>query len=163
MNALDRVRWLFATACGLGTAKVAPGTFGTLGGVVIACVLQVFVPGQRFALAVLLVGLGLFALGCSFTGFCKRVFAGDDPQQFVLDEVVGYLLAIALFASVRRDPTPLDYTVAFVLFRAFDIAKPQPARRLEEVPGACGIMLDDVIAGLYAGLGLWLLAVVGVL
>jgi phosphatidylglycerophosphatase A len=70
----------------------------------------------------------------------------------VLDEVVGYLVTVAVFLTLRGPLGPTGFALAFVLFRVFDILKVQPARRLEELPGAYGIMLDDVAAGAYAGL-----------
>ncbi|MEM9803501.1 MAG: phosphatidylglycerophosphatase A, partial [Planctomycetota bacterium] len=63
----------------------------------------------------------------------------------VVDEVVGYLVTIAWTSG----PSPLALFVAFVVFRFFDIVKPPPVRRFERLPGGDGILLDDVVAGLY--------------
>lgn len=68
-----------------------------------------------------------------------------DPRWFILDEVVGQLLFFVFFA-----PTVLSCCAGFILFRAFDVLKLPPADRLEHLPGGWGIMLDDVVAGLYA-------------
>ena len=151
MRVGERIRFLLVTWFGLGLAPVAPGTVGTLGGVFVAVCLHALsdpawlVPILWGASALLLV------VGCSMSAFAERAFGRKDPQAFVLDEVVGYLIAIALYASFSAEPGALAYAMAFLAFRAFDISKLQPARRLEELPGAYGIMADDVVAGLYAG------------
>jgi|RhiMethySRZTD1v2_1073278.scaffolds.fasta_scaffold465339_2 phosphatidylglycerophosphatase A len=153
MSVVDRLRWLLITSGGLGLAPVAPGTFGTLGGVLLAVVLQASVaPG---ALGPWLAGtaLVLLAFGCTQGAFSKRVFQCEDPGPFVLDEVVGYLVTVAIVTFVRHGPpTPWQHAAAFLAFRACDVVKPPPARRLEELPGGPGIMLDDFAAGIYAGL-----------
>ncbi|MEL6713102.1 MAG: phosphatidylglycerophosphatase A, partial [Planctomycetota bacterium] len=76
--------------------------------------------------------------------------AGKDPGFFVMDEVVGYLVAVAWIGP----PTWLTLVVAFVLFRFFDILKPPPVRWFERIPGGDGILLDDVVAGVYALAGM---------
>ncbi|MCC6671758.1 MAG: phosphatidylglycerophosphatase A [Planctomycetes bacterium] len=157
----DRIAWLLATAGGLGLAPAAPGTFGTLGGVVLAVVAQVLVQGPALAVTLALLALVLLAIGCRLGPFARRVLGGEDPRSFVLDEVVGYLVTLTLAAAVRGDPTPLTHAVAFAWFRAFDVVKPPPIRRLEHLPGGCGIMMDDVMAGLYAGVGVLILGRVG--
>jgi phosphatidylglycerophosphatase A len=86
-----------------------------------------------------------------------RVIGGEDPGLFVLDEVVGYVVTVAIAASLLgRLPDGLDHAAAFVAFRVFDVLKLPPARQLEDLPGAWGIMADDVAAGVQAGLVLWL-------
>lgn len=152
MSVGDRVRWLLATGCGLGLAPVASGTFGTLGGVALALLLQVWLAGQALGLALAALAAVLLAIGCSFTSWTVRILKADDPKPFVLDEIVGYLVAVAILTFWRGDPSPTGHAMAFVIFRAFDVWKPWPANRLEYVPGAPGIMLDDVAAGAYAGL-----------
>jgi phosphatidylglycerophosphatase A len=72
---------------------------------------------------------------------------GKDPGPVVIDEVVGMLLTLATL-----DVTPIGAVVGFFIFRALDILKPFPADRLEELHGGPGIMLDDVMAGVYGNL-----------
>ena len=74
--------------------------------------------------------------------------AGKDPGFYVIDEVIGYLITVAWVGG----PSPLALVVAFVIFRFFDILKPPPVRWFERIPGGDGILLDDVVAGIY-GLG----------
>jgi phosphatidylglycerophosphatase A len=163
MSAADRARFLLITSCGLGLAPFATGTFGTLGGIAVAVVLQLFCSGLALAVALAVAALVLLALGCSMTSFVQRTFPHKDPGAFVLDEVVGYLVALALVVAFHGGAGVLVHGVTFFAFRAFDVIKPFPADRLERVHGAAGIMLDDVMAGIYAGvaaaLATWLLPI----
>lgn len=156
MSLGDRLRFLLVTCCGLGLSPFAPGTVGTLGGVAIAVLLQAALP-QHVLLSWWIAAAVLFALGCLQTSFVRRTFPNEDPGAFVLDEVVGYLVTVAVFASLARLPDATGHAAAFVAFRVFDVLKVQPARRFEDLPGALGIMADDQMAGVYAGLSLWLL------
>jgi phosphatidylglycerophosphatase A len=126
----------------LGCAPWAPGTFGTLGGVAIAWALS---RSPLYPLWVLVVAAALYLLGRSLGAWAERHAGGKDPSFFVLDEVIGYLLTVFWL----RGPSLLALVVAFLAFRFFDILKPPPVRRMERVPGADGILLDDVVAGLY--------------
>lgn len=139
---MDRLKLLVVSSGGLGLAPVAPGTFGTLGGVVIALALR-GTPG--FAAWVIAVCVVLYAVGRALGPWSERWAGKKDPGFFVLDEVIGYLVTVAW----TRGPSVLALTVAFFLFRLLDIVKPPPARRLEAVPHGDGILLDDVVAGLY--------------
>jgi len=162
MNVVDRIRWLLVTSGGLGMAPVVPGTFGTLGGVVIAVATQVFVPVQHLGFTWLGIALLLLCFGCFQGEFSKRVFRREDPGPFVLDEVVGYLVTVDVLAFACGAPTAWQHAAAFFAFRVCDIVKPPPARRLEDLPGGFGIMMDDVAAGIYAGLITWGLVWMGV-
>ncbi|HLU38652.1 MAG TPA: phosphatidylglycerophosphatase A [Planctomycetota bacterium] len=161
MSFADRLRWLLATGCGLGLAPVASGTFGTLGGVAVALLLQLWLAGTALGVALLAAALVLLAAGCSLTDWTERILRAKDPKPFVLDEIVGYLVALAILALVRGDPSPTAHVAAFLVFRAFDVVKPWPASRLEYVPGAPGIMLDDCAAGVYSGIVLSVLPWLG--
>ena len=129
---------------GLGLAPVAPGTFGTLGGVLIAWLLS---GTPNFLVSALVAALVLYVLGRAVAPWAEA-HAGKDPGFFVVDEVIGYLVTVAWVGG----PTLLSLFVAFVVCRFFDIAKPPPVKRFERIPGGDGILLDDVVAGLY-GLG----------
>jgi phosphatidylglycerophosphatase A len=127
-------------SCGfLGCSPVAPGTVGTLGGVLIAWALA---GTQLYLCWVLLACVALYLLGRSLAPWAERQL-GSDPQVFVLDEVLGYLITVAWV----RGPSLLTLVVGFTLFRLFDVLKPGPVGRLERIPGGDGILLDDVAAG----------------
>lgn len=152
----DRLRWLLITSGGLGCSPFAPGTVGTLGGVLLAVVLQWLWPDQALV-AWGAAALLLFVFGCLQTKFVARTWPREDPGQFVLDEVVGYLVTVLVYSLLAQKlPGATAHMVAFFAFRAFDVLKIQPARRLEDLPGAYGIMADDQMAGAYAGLASWL-------
>ena len=151
MSSGDRLRFVLVTGFGLGLAPVAPGTFGTLAGVVPAVLIGLALHGRELAIGLWVLAGVLLAFGCAQTDFSRRTFHKEDPGPFVLDEVVGYLVTVAVYATLCGDVSPTAHAVAFLAFRAFDVVKPPPCRRLEELHGAAGIMLDDVAAGLYAG------------
>jgi phosphatidylglycerophosphatase A len=147
---VNTLRLAIATFGFLGLAPVAPGTFGTLGGVVIAWALA---GSSQFLLWTLLAAAFCYALGRAVAPWAEARAQGSDPGWFVMDEVVGYLITVAWIGG----PTFLTLFLGFCLFRFFDILKPYPVGRLEELPGPDAIMLDDVMAGVYAFLCLGVL------
>lgn len=142
MSFLDRCKLGVVTSGFLGLAPKAPGTVGTLGGVAIAWALRGATP---YAVWILVAAVLLYLVGRSLAPWAESAH-GKDPQFFVLDEVVGYLVTVAWV----RPPSLLALAVGFLAFRLFDIWKPAPIRRLEILPGGDGIMADDVMAGVYA-------------
>lgn len=139
MNAL---KYALATSLWLGASPVAPGTFGTLGGVAIAWALS---GTELFSVWVLVAAAVVTAVGIALGPWAERTANGKDPGFFVLDEVAGYLLTVWWMEG----PSLLALLVAFCAFRLFDIAKPWPIRRVERVGGGAGIVLDDLVAGVY--------------
>jgi len=138
-NASDAKHWL-AFGFGAGLSPVAPGTVGTLVGVVLYLMLSML-PVALYGL----VAVGLFAAGLWAVGSVAEQIGADDPAAIVWDEVVGFL--IAMMAA----PAGIMWIIAgFALFRAFDIVKPWPIASVEgRFKGGLGIMLDDVLAGLF--------------
>lgn len=99
----------------------------------------------------LAVVLGIAAIGVIVATRAARYAQVEDPQWVVIDEVSGQLITYYLFFWVL----PLNWKswlLGLILFRAFDIWKPFPARQLEHLPGGWGIMADDWMAGIYAAL-----------
>jgi phosphatidylglycerophosphatase A len=134
-----------ATFLGLGFFPIAPGTLTSLA-VVLAYKLSgpAEISPPWFAAGVVV----LFFLGSAASTAYSRDLGQRDPGRIVIDEACGQL--IALF-RVPGEWAPL--AVSFFLFRALDIIKPFPIRRLERLPRGWGIMADDVAAGILAGLG----------
>ena len=131
----------FAFGFGSGLARCAPGTMGTLAAVPFA-LLFTQLPGALHG-AVL---AALFLAGVWICGAASRALRRHDPGGIVWDEMVGYWLTVALLP-----PAWGWWLAAFVLFRCFDILKPWPIRQVERsFGGGLGIMLDDVLAALYA-------------
>lgn len=140
---------------GSGLAPVAPGTFGTLAGIPFWLLLM-WLPLPAY----LLVVLALFVFGCWVCGESARLLRVHDYGGIVFDEIVGLL--VACLPMLLLDASLWWTVVAFGLFRAFDILKPWPIRWLDaRVEGGFGIMIDDLIAGVFSAavlyLGLWLL------
>ena len=130
---------------GSGLAPVAPGTFGTL----VAIPLYWWASGLPLMSFILLIIAG-FAAGVYLCGYTSRALGVHDHSGIVWDEIVGYFITMIA--------VPLDWRwilAGFVLFRLFDIVKPWPIRWVDRhVQGGFGIMIDDVLAGLFALLGL---------
>jgi phosphatidylglycerophosphatase A len=139
------LREALITCCGLGHAPVASGTFGTLGGVALAGLIGAWWP-EHYLPAVLGLVVVLLLAGASLGGWAERKWGRKDPGQYVLDEVVGYLVTVAWIGF----PGWTHLGLGFLLFRLTDITKPPPARQLERVKGGWGILLDDVVAGVWA-------------
>lgn len=136
-----------ATGAFLGYAPFAPGTVGALGcAVLLWYLLPEILPGASFASIALLTlsTLAFVALAIWASDRAERRF-GKDASRIVIDEYAGMLIAVLLLPK-----TLTVYAVAFVLFRIFDILKPFPAGRAESLPGGTGIVMDDVVAGIYA-------------
>ncbi|HEX5321532.1 MAG TPA: phosphatidylglycerophosphatase A [Stellaceae bacterium] len=134
-----RLALVIATGLGAGLLPGAPGTWGSLAALPCAWALVWF--GGKIALAG--AALVAFGLGCWASGVASD---GKDPGWIVIDEIAAQWLVLLA--------APLDwraYLAGFLLFRIFDIWKPFPIRRVERaVPGGLGIMLDDVLAAIYA-------------
>ena len=126
----------------LGCAPVMPGTVGTLGGVLLAWLLG---KTGHFAVWTLVVCVALYAIGRALGDWAERTAGKKDPGFYVVDEVIGYLVTVLWFDG----PSWATLTLAFFVFRFFDIVKPPPVRRFERIGGGDGILLDDVVAGLY--------------
>lgn len=128
-------------ACGFGVGAIpfAPGTFGTLLGVVIYYSFH-----QLSLLWYLAVVVMMNIVGVYLCGKTNRDWGTKDHPAAVWDEIAAF--PITLIAI----PAYWYYVIsAFVLFRFFDILKPWPIRKLESVPGGLGVMLDDIAAALY--------------
>ena len=146
----DPVHFL-ALGFGSGLAPFAPGTFGSLVGLAIALWLAPLGLAWDLAAAVVAVLAGIWICGES----ARRLGVHDHPA-IVWDEVAGMMIAMLAVPEAWWG-APL----AFVLFRVFDIAKPWPIREIDHgMGGGAGIMLDDVLAGLFAALGLLLVGYV---
>jgi len=144
----SRVALAIATGAGVGYAPVAPGTFGSALGLVLFPVLAGLGP-WLYALTL----LALLSLGIWAADEAERAFRSKDDGRIVIDEIVGQLLALAPLVALGIG-TGLGWLVTgFVAFRCFDIWKPRPARWAERsFEGGAGVMLDDVVSGLFAAI-----------
>jgi phosphatidylglycerophosphatase A len=144
-----KTKWAFAVATffGAGRLKPGPGTWGSIAAVLLWAVTARAVHLSAPALlAVLCVGIALSLIfGVPAATIAARESGRHDPGFVVIDEVAGQWIAL-LFCP----PDWAHALIALVLFRLFDITKPFPIRRLEQLPAGWGIVFDDVAAGLYA-------------
>ncbi len=140
-NWSDRIVELVGRGFGTGWSPKAPGTVGTLVGVALYWFLADLSLTAYLLATLLLAGIGIWICGRT-----SRLIGVDDHPGIVFDEIVGYL--VTMIAA----PKGWQWVVlGFVLFRIFDIAKPWPVRLADRrVHGGFGIMLDDVLAGIYA-------------
>lgn len=138
---------LLVATCGYaGYFPVAPGTVGSAVGLVVYAVLRATLPGIGFEAAAI---AAVFGAGTWAATAAERHFGKKDPGPVVIDEVLGMLVTLA-FLGVGLSGA----IVGFFLFRVFDIIKPYPAGKLEDLPRGLGVMADDAMAGLYAHVAL---------
>jgi phosphatidylglycerophosphatase A len=142
---------ILGTWFGSGLMPFASGTFGTLAAAPLVALTSFFSPlsGALFLMIAILIAIWASHV---VHGLLKKV----DPSEVVIDEVAGFLLTMLWI--------PLSWgtlLAGFLLFRLFDIWKPWPANAAEKLHGGLGIVLDDLVAGLYANLGLRLLLCFG--
>jgi phosphatidylglycerophosphatase A len=132
-----------ATCLGLGFFPVAPGT---LTSAVVVLMYKFFLFRLSWPLYLLVFAL-LFLLGTFASHRYSVSLKKEDPRSVVIDEAAGQLLALFLI-----NPSWILCVASFVLFRFFDIVKPFPIKQVEDFPKGFGIMLDDVVAALFAGI-----------
>jgi len=144
----DATLLALATGFGAGYSRFAPGTVGSLWGLPLVWILQQTCPNKAIyglvTLVLVLIGVPICAWAC-------RHFGRHDPGSVVYDEIVAMGLTFTF-----TDLTLATGTAGFLLFRLFDIWKPWPIRAFEKLPHGWGIMADDLLAGVYAALILWL-------
>jgi phosphatidylglycerophosphatase A len=168
-----RISLAIATAFGLGYLPKAPGTWGSLAGVLIYSLVQYLLPidvfpgARNHSMAIVAtwslmtcfpISFALAVVGVLSASRAAQFAGKKDPQFVVIDEVSGQHLAYSLSLTLLNWKYLL---LGFILFRVFDIWKPFPARQAESLPGGLGIMADDWIAGIYAALGLWIARAAG--
>jgi phosphatidylglycerophosphatase A len=147
---MRRLVILLATWWGVGFTPLASGTAGTLAAIPLFLLLSLF-PLSIYLPCVL--GLGLLA--CWVAGKAEVIFGERDSRHIVIDEVVGFCVTM-----IALPPTWPYLVGGFCLFRCFDILKPPPIRLIEQkVRGGYGVVLDDVLAGIYASISLRIIAI----
>lgn len=122
-----------------------PGIPGTIASLAALAIFLIFKANP--AIIFCISSLSFFA-GFLFSKDTEKYFNKKDPRQVVIDEVAGMFLCLSLIPSQRL--TGFVAFAAFLLFRIFDWVKPYPINRIQKLPGSLGIMLDDVIAAVYA-------------
>jgi len=167
---------LVVTFFGSGMSPKAPGTMGSLAAAIVAYPMAVladhlfngkerlFVPlhigetecGLLINLFFLAAALFVFFAAIPFVKKAMKDTGTEDPGWIVIDEVCGIFMALAFVPLEFIIAQPWILAVAFGLFRFFDILKPLGIHKMEKFPGAWGVMADDLLGGIYAGILLWL-------
>ena len=155
ISSLKRGAFLFnrlikfvATGFGSGLVPFAPGTAGTIVGI------PIYLAFSRLSWSLYFVFVVVFtALACYISNKAEKMFGEKDTSLIVIDEMVGFQWTMFLVA-----PTVLHVFIGFILFRLFDILKIFPASYFHRrLPGGYGVVIDDVVAGMYANIALLLI------
>ena len=138
---MDRLFMGLATGFGVGYLPKAPGTWGSLLALPLHFFLRQLAPAH-YALAL----VSIFFIAVITAGQAEKIMDRKDPGVVVIDEVIGMLITL-----IAAPDNPLIWLLGFALFRLFDIFKPWPIRLIDRrVNGGTGIVLDDVLAGIYS-------------
>jgi len=141
----EKIVKFISTGFFTGYIPYAPGTFGALLGIPLLYILKKLPLPLSFILVILFSGFSIF-----ISDSARKVYNSRDPRCVVIDEIAGYLYAGIFF------PFTLKFVaLSFILFRLFDILKPYPVNKSELLNGGWGIVLDDVISGLFSAMFLF--------
>ena len=137
----DKLVKLLSTFFYIGYLPLAPGSMATIAGALIAYCLRDQIP------AYVLVFAAITACGFLVSDRMEKIVGQKDPTCIVIDEVSGVMIAFFLLPF----SWPVIFT-AFFLFRAFDMFKIYPVNKFEPMPGGVGVMMDDIVAGVYTNI-----------
>ena len=145
----------FSTIFGIGHIPIAPGTFGSLFAILIWCIFINMLSISYFIILFLLI----LSISFYITGIYLEKFKKKDPSEVIIDEFLGQSIPLLFIFNLNT----FEVLVTFVSFRFFDIYKIYPINRAEEIDGSYGVILDDIIAGIYALIVLMIYKIVIVL
>jgi phosphatidylglycerophosphatase A len=141
-NVFNSIILFIAQGAYSGRFPIAPGTAGTLVGILLYLLIRGLPLVAYLFMCVLVIGLGTWV-----AGEAEKLLGKKDAPSIVIDEIAGFLIAMSLI------PPEWGMVIAgFFLFRFFDIVKPWPLRQLQDLHGGVGIMIDDIGAGIYTNL-----------
>ncbi|MCL2485564.1 MAG: phosphatidylglycerophosphatase A [Endomicrobia bacterium] len=139
---MNKLVLFFSSVFGTGYIKYAPGTFGTLAGLLLWVL---FIP-DNYTLHLLAI-ISIFIVSVFLSSAAEKIYSKKDDQRIVIDEVAGIWVAVAFLPK-----TVLFLGLGFILFRFFDIKKPWFIRKSQKIKGGFGITADDILAGLFANI-----------
>ena len=145
----------FSTIFGIGHIPIAPGTFGSIFAILIWCIFINMLSISYFIILFLLI----LSISFYITGIYLEKFKKKDPSEVIIDEFLGQSIPLIFIFNLNA----FEVLVAFVSFRFFDIYKIYPINKAEEIEGSYGVILDDIIAGIYALIVLMIYKIVIVL
>ena len=132
----------FSSVFGTGYIKYAPGTFGSLAGILLWAF---FIPQDYFFQAA--AAVIMFFASVFFSSLAEKIYSKKDDQRIVIDEVAGVWLSVLFLPK-----TVFFLAAGFILFRIFDIKKPLFIKKLQIIKGGVGITIDDIAAGFIANI-----------
>ena len=151
---IDRLSVGLGTGLGIGFAPFAPGTFGSLLGPPLVWGVQ---QTELHLVAVLGIIVVFIVAGIPICAAASAALGKHDPGQVVYDEIAAFWIVFLPHIVLQKPIGWLAAIAGFAIFRVFDIAKPWPVNRLEKLPGGLGIMADDLAAGAYTAVCLFIL------
>jgi phosphatidylglycerophosphatase A len=138
---------------GIGLLRPGPGTWASIAAGGVAMVIILWVPPIFLTWSFIIAAMTATILCLISAPAAVRHFSSGDPGPVVMDEVAGTWVAIALVPASTLAVSPMTGVIlSVILFRVFDIAKPWPVGWFERLPGAFGIIADDLAAGVFAGI-----------
>ena len=150
MKEFNTFKWFLLTGFFSGLLPKAPGTWGSVVGVIIAYLVIIFMPNPN--MTILLLAVLFTIIGYKLTNEYEATVTIHDDKRIVIDEIAGVLISIGVLGDLKHD-TFLKLVLAFIAFRLFDIWKPSIIGKIDEkAPGGLGVMGDDVVAGAFGGI-----------
>ncbi len=143
----EYLAFLVATGGFVGKIPIAPGTLGTLVAIPI-----MFIYWDKGILAQLSIAAAVFFIGLWASIVIVEKYKEKDPEYIVIDEIAGFMITM-----IGIKLTLIHLALGFILFRLYDILKPPPIKMFEKLPSGLGVMADDIVAGVYAWLCLFLI------
>lgn len=150
MQKFNKFKWFLLTGFFSGLMPKAPGTWGSVVGVIIAYLVILFMPNPN--ITILLLAVLFTIIGYKLTNEYEATVTIHDDKRIVIDEIAGVLISIGVLGNLKQD-TLLKLILAFLAFRLLDIWKPSIIGKIDEkAPGGLGVMGDDVVAGVFGGI-----------
>ena len=147
---INKFKWFLLTGFFSGLMPKAPGTWGSVVGVIIAYFVIIFMPNPN--ITILLLAVLFTIIGYKLTNEYELNGGIHDDKRIVIDEIAGVLISIGVLGNLKQD-TLLKLILAFIAFRLLDIWKPSIIGKIDEkAPGGLGVMGDDVVAGAFGGI-----------
>ena len=147
---MNKFKWFILTGFFSGLLPKAPGTWGSIVGVIIAYLIILFFPTPN--LTIMLLAIFFTILGYRLVNEYEANGGIHDDKRIVIDEIAGVLIAIGLLGNLKED-TLIKLFLAFISFRLLDIWKPSIIGKIDKnAKGGLGVMGDDVLAGIFGGI-----------
>tara|TARA_X000000368_G_scaffold178087_1_gene140462 strand:+ start:905 stop:1363 length:459 start_codon:yes stop_codon:yes gene_type:complete len=147
---IEKIIKLYLNGLCIGNLKYAPGTFGTI----LAIPIYILVANNNITFNIIFILiLTLFSIFILKFSYKKLIYKNIDDKSIVIDEIIGYLSFMVFF-----EPTLYNIIFGFFIFRFFDIVKPFPISFIDKnIKNSLGVILDDIVAGLFSGISLYFL------